>query len=531
MFAHSTFPNPYYIIMAFYLNLIDVFFITMKTNIFLIIATLFTSLQLMAQRQRLCILPQTSSTITRTTPAQLKTLGVDYYLEAPSKANMAGQAPYNLIYNDNQVVVKINGLVSTRSFKSLFDANNPLLLITPTSSERVSLVMNPKNAEAKSIKSIQVAFKKQVIIGNDPKDSNIVVPQAIFDTWGFALPHDEFNRKSKTLSILEKNKKLNVTTPYQLTPESKQLCDIVENNFDFSMFTDADFKNLVDNDFIVIDNQGNMTAESIEKSLQLLYYQKGLNDAKHINQYASKTSTQTATTVKNSNTNSSNNINYSYVNTSFKQAFYPEAYKLTSVRESNKSIRDTNIAGQRYVLMLAWKSPSFTKFFKTDSLTNTRYFVSNETFFKYPLFMTVQQEMVQLNATHSLYAQPEADCKMRLRQTLGLPPNSGNDVFVEFWVKENDLFRPAIDSSLNSNRILYQLSDTYIQPFAEFSSSSYTSSNVLYQYPFTGMGYTYDYNPASTTHVGLSEFVLRENRTVYVRSITNTMDYLKQNKR
>jgi len=46
------------------------------------------------------------------------------------------------------------------------------------------------------------------------------------------------------------------------------------------------------------------------------------------------------------------------------------------------------------------------------------------------------------------------------------------------------------------------------------------------KYPWTRLGYTYDWGD-SATHVGLSEFILEQNATAVVESVTSTVDYLK----
>ena len=43
----------------------------------------------------------------------------------------------------------------------------------------------------------------------------------------------------------------------------------------------------------------------------------------------------------------------------------------------------------------------------------------------------------------------DSERKTRLEQLLGLPPTADNDLFCEFWVREGDVFRPTIDSTLN----------------------------------------------------------------------------------
>lgn len=98
---------------------------------------------------------------------------------------------------------------------------------------------------------------------------------------------------------------------------------------------------------------------------------------------------------------------------------------------------------------------------------------------------------------------------------------------MEFWVKEGDVFRPAIDSSLGSTLLMTRLSTDYIKKLADFAYGSYKADNVLNQYPFTGLGYTWDCSPASTDHFGVSEFVLKEGKTIYVRRMLSTADFIK----
>jgi hypothetical protein len=43
--------------------------------------------------------------------------------------------------------------------------------------------------------------------------------------------------------------------------------------------------------------------------------------------------------------------------------------------------------------------------------------------------------------------------------------------------------------------------------------------------PWTRLGYTYDWGD-SKTHIGLSEFVIEQNATVTVKSVTPTVQYL-----
>jgi len=123
-----------------------------------------------------------------------------------------------------------------------------------------------------------------------------------------------------------------------------------------------------------------------------------------------------------------------------------------------------------------------------------------------------------------------SDRNLRLEQLLGLPPNNGKTRFVEFWVNPQDLFRPSADSEVIDNIAFgefTQLPDTvstkpeYVQWFENLKSKSY---NATGGYPWTRLGYTYDWgNP--TSEVGLSEFVIRTGANIEVKSVQTNDKY------
>ena len=190
-------------------------------------------------------------------------------------------------------------------------------------------------------------------------------------------------------------------------------------------------------------------------------------------------------------------------------------------------MQDTVIHGIRHVLMVAWKSPSFQEYIQKNEYT-LPFYKSSDQLFKYPLFVTTKSDLQKSIRTYQIAGLTEQKCKARLQQLLGIPPKSGNDLFFEFWIPEHDLFRPAIDSSLQSNRIIYRISDEYLNQWSQFSANSYSGAHLFKQYPFTGMGYTWDCNPANFSHIGVSEFVLKENRTVFIRRVIPTMKYIQE---
>ena len=115
------------------------------------------------------------------------------------------------------------------------------------------------------------------------------------------------------------------------------------------------------------------------------------------------------------------------------------------------------------------------------------------------------------------------DQPLRIKQLLGMPPSAANDTVVEFWVSPDYLFRPTPEPSiastssgnLSSLRAPLLTSNFRIPSFwvewynATYASRNYDMTNGVYNaWPWTQLGYTYDWASTSPTHVGLSEFVV-----------------------
>lgn len=118
---------------------------------------------------------------------------------------------------------------------------------------------------------------------------------------------------------------------------------------------------------------------------------------------------------------------------------------------------------------------------------------------------------------------------LRLAQRLGLPPDVEYDRFVSFWVRPEDLVRPCPDPEVTDRECELapptpeehvQVSDAYLKWFHELEASMYDSEG----YPWTRLGYTYDWHP-STDEVGPSEFVVRPEAIVEVQGVHTTEAY------
>jgi hypothetical protein len=141
------------------------------------------------------------------------------------------------------------------------------------------------------------------------------------------------------------------------------------------------------------------------------------------------------------------------------------------------------------------------------------------------------------------------DALLRIKQVLGMPPTSLNDTIVEFWVNPDYLFRPAPDPEINdtcaglvcsTNAPLLSASATISSNYVvwyndTFNTRNYGMSGGAYNaWPWTRLGYTYDWGQPAGRNFGLSEFVIPNWRAwpggvksvpIEVVNITNAVTY------
>ena len=123
-----------------------------------------------------------------------------------------------------------------------------------------------------------------------------------------------------------------------------------------------------------------------------------------------------------------------------------------------------------------------------------------------------------------------ASLHLRIAQVLGLPSDSPNDYFVEFWVYPGNLFRPAPDPEITGHEAgLYFPSTAAPKHRAWFLGQvaikyDTSTSNA---FPWTRLGYTYDW--ADPQHpYGLSEFVVDTSSMVTVEGVYSSREYFQR---
>jgi len=475
--------------------------------------------------QRLSIIPQ-NITIQPKEHENFTTLStrcIDYYRFIPTPNGLKKAPPYNQVYSSSSPEIKINGTVYKGGFKLLLEGRIPLLILSPQSASETIIRINATHPDSKSIESLEINFNSNIQFGNIPMDRDVHQAEYIFNTWGGAIRQQDFWKKAQILDLLEQSGRIQ---HQDYTSVSKELVNELVANFNSNAFSPKVFKYLVENDAITLNSNNEIEITNHN----LLNYANAINtkDASKelVLVYCSDNHIENSPTLQRAFDNLYPN-NFSTrqreerARAETQKKFNESQSQLTRIDASNKNIEDTLINGQRFVLMVAWKSKSFSK----QWIENEQY-TSYHQFFENPLFLTTPHDIDHWKKQGEFEGLSREQCSQRMCEILGLPPNSTNEEFLEFWVDENDLFRPALDSSKSLSYLSWRLGDGYLNQLAKFTAESYSDEALLKKYPFTGMGYTYDWNPANASHFGVTEFVLREGKTIYRRRTVPTKDYL-----
>lgn len=113
---------------------------------------------------------------------------------------------------------------------------------------------------------------------------------------------------------------------------------------------------------------------------------------------------------------------------------------------------------------------------------------------------------------------------LRLEQLLGLPMATGKDRVVELWVPADAMFRPSPDPEVDDSVASLDFPATVSQEHKDWIEALRASSYGDMGYPWTQLGYTYDWG-GDGDEVGLSEFVVRKGSEVLVKDVYTVAEY------
>lgn len=202
------------------------------------------------------------------------------------------------------------------------------------------------------------------------------------------------------------------------------------------------------------------------------------------------------------------------------------SFNLTKISTENPNLKWKEIGGEQYVLVSSWKADA--KYYKNDAQSG---FYNTG---KYPIWVTAAPELQQRLAEQQRKYKNVKSLDKRLKQLLGLPPNADKKVFVEFWVRPQDLIRPCVDTDVTDNTCELFLPNgaspdcENLVWLADQARASFADSTLYRRYPFTQLGYTYDWKRNNKRHEGLSEFVIGKNKNIVVEGVYETAQYVRK---
>eukprot|EP00698_Gefionella_okellyi_P015071 TRINITY_DN4228_c0_g1_i2.p1 TRINITY_DN4228_c0_g1~~TRINITY_DN4228_c0_g1_i2.p1 ORF type:complete len:239 (+),score=19.66 TRINITY_DN4228_c0_g1_i2:18-734(+) len=118
-----------------------------------------------------------------------------------------------------------------------------------------------------------------------------------------------------------------------------------------------------------------------------------------------------------------------------------------------------------------------------------------------------------------------AQLSLRVEQLLGLRPFSNRTHVLELRVRSPDLFRPCHDPEIHDHSCELSASTTADEQHQEWIRGL---QQVSYQdggYPWSRLGYTFDWCPQAEDEVGLSEFVVRGDSEVLVLQVWTLWEF------
>jgi hypothetical protein len=117
------------------------------------------------------------------------------------------------------------------------------------------------------------------------------------------------------------------------------------------------------------------------------------------------------------------------------------------------------------------------------------------------------------------------DWTLRLKQLIGLPSEKEYTHFTGFWVAPDDILRPAYSTDISVSVMTDQFDEEYDEAYKEWFDGNIVYSYFERQYPWTRLGYTYDWAESSDDY-GLTEFIISDGSSVEIEFTYSTEEFL-----
>lgn len=117
------------------------------------------------------------------------------------------------------------------------------------------------------------------------------------------------------------------------------------------------------------------------------------------------------------------------------------------------------------------------------------------------------------------------DPETRLKQLIGLPPDCDYTTFTGFWVSPENVKRPAYRTDIVSGEMTTSFDENVDTDFKEWFDGNILGSYFDGAYPWTRLGYTYDWADNDTEY-GLTEFLVLDKAEITVEFTDTTAEFI-----
>lgn len=173
------------------------------------------------------------------------------------------------------------------------------------------------------------------------------------------------------------------------------------------------------------------------------------------------------------------------------------------------------------ILVVAWKSAeSAKKYYNAPGSLDTL----DSSFLTWVVKESQYPEIIEDFRLDRMKGQKLA---LRLEQLLGLPPAADTTrVFLSIRLKGEDLFRPCRNPDISDCSCSTEFPFGYYSEETGYSEVYETIVGQTTDFPWTRLGYTYDWNPRNRNHFGFSEYIIRQGAVVKIISKVGTEEFI-----
>lgn len=107
------------------------------------------------------------------------------------------------------------------------------------------------------------------------------------------------------------------------------------------------------------------------------------------------------------------------------------------------------------------------------------------------------------------------DWDMRFKQLIGVPPEDDYTHVTAMWVSPENIIRPAYNTDITTDTMPVTLPDDTDEEYREWFNGNIIWSYFDDAYPWTRLGYTYDWS-ADSDEYGLTEFLVAKDSEVNI---------------